>query len=151
MNIDPQPQNGGCLWLLLIPLAFMIGFFGLTVPMVGTVELKLEFAPPTPAPEPAVFSPYVIETAGISISGSQPARVTIEVSGYAPDGCDLPANVEVNRDGSTVVVTVYRMLSPAMICPAVIVPFERTIELGTFEPGRYTVIINNSLTLSFSI
>lgn len=150
MNIDPQPQNGGCLWLLLIPFALIFGFFGLTMP-VTTGEPPLIPVTPTPViDEPVFVSPYVIESASVIVRESFPPQVSIAVSGYAPDGCDFPMQIEQERSGSTIQINLYRLVPLAAMCPAVLVPLERTIDLGTLEPGSYTVNING-FVIQFSI
>lgn len=141
MNIDPQPQNGGCLWLLLIPLMFVFAFFSPPTPVTD-----VPLIPVTPTPvmdEPVFISPYVIESASAIVRESFPAQVSIAVTGYAPDGCDFPMQIEQRRSGNAIQIDIYRIVPLAAMCPAMIVPFERTIDLGTLEPGSYTVTIND--------
>jgi len=152
LNIDPQPQNGGCLWLL-VPLLFFFSIFGIR----SDAPIEQEPLPairPTPTPgsiaEPVFTSPHVIESVRVVIRESMPPQVALEVSGYVPDGCTFPTLIEQQRSGATITVDVYRLVPLAVMCPAVIVPYAQTIELGTFEPGSYTVDVNG-ISVSFTI
>jgi hypothetical protein len=65
------------------------------------------------------------------------------VSGYQPDGCDLPVIVEQRRDGNTVYVDIYRELPPDVFCTMQLVPYNDTIKLdGDFESGSYQINVN---------
>lgn len=146
MNIDPQPQNGGCLWLLLVPFMVIFGFFGVTTPVSDSqppIPVTFPTATPETITDPVFTSPHVIESVIVVIRESMPPQVAIEVSGYAPDGCEFPTLIEQRRNDETITVDIYRLVPLAAMCPAVIVPFSQTFELGTFEPGSYSVYIND--------
>jgi hypothetical protein len=70
----------------------------------------------------------------------------LNVSGYQPDGCQLPVLVEQRREGSTVYVQIYREVPLDMICTMQLVPYNDTIRLdGSFESGVYQITINGTV------
>lgn len=91
-----------------------------------------------------ILSPLVIENVDTIVMESYPYQVNIAVTGYQPDGCNFPIQVEQRRDGNTVVVNIYRELDLRAMCPQVITPYEETIRLdGGFESGSYTIQVND--------
>lgn len=91
------------------------------------------------------FQSYtIIESVDVVVMESFPMQVALTVKGAQPDGCELPVTVEQRREGNTVTVEIYREMSIAMICAAVLVPYEDTIQLeGGFDSGSYTFHIND--------
>ena len=118
-------------------------------------------SPPAAMP-PAVPDPIVIEAPGDAAMQavdavvesvevlrleSLPVQLQLIVTGYHPDGCEVPMVVEQQRDGNHVSVRLYRELPGDVMCPMVIVPFEETIKLeGGFETGTYTIDVNGFVT-----
>jgi inhibitor of cysteine peptidase len=92
-----------------------------------------------------MFKSYtVIENVDVLILESWPMQLHLQVTGYQPDGCEVPVIVEQRREGNEVFVDVYREMSAAMACPAVIQPYEAKIPLeGGFESGTYTIHVND--------
>lgn len=86
----------------------------------------------------------LIDSVDLLVMESFPMQVSLIVKGSQPDGCEVPVTVEQQREGSTVTVEIYRDMPLALICAAVLVPYEATIPLeGGFEPGSYTFHIND--------
>ena len=74
---------------------------------------------------------------------SYPMRISLEVRGEHPDGCDLPVHVSQSRAGNSVAVEVYREVPADMLCPMILRPYQDDIMLdGDFEAGRYTIRVN---------
>ena len=45
---------------------------------------------------------------------------------------------------SNVNLEIYRLGDPAMMCAAILIPYRETIMLdGNFEPGKYTITVND--------
>ena len=120
--------------------------------------------PATEAPDAALFlvNDYPIaelETATVSakdkvltnimsvdarVMESYPMRISLDVRGEHPDGCDLPAQVSQSRTGNTVTVEVYREVPADMLCPMILRPYHDDIMLdGDFESGSYTIRVNS--------
>jgi inhibitor of cysteine peptidase len=88
--------------------------------------------------------PTTIETVDVLVMESFPPQLSLQVTGYQPDGCDFPAQVEIRRDAetNTVYVQIFREMPLAVMCPASTIPYEASINLGSFDPGSYTIIVN---------
>ncbi|HLU08157.1 MAG TPA: hypothetical protein VK003_00685 [Oceanobacillus sp.] len=108
--------------------------------------VEQEVRPPTPptSGEETFRSYTVIESVDALLLESFPVQINLEVSGYQPDGCDFPVQVEQRREGSEVFVEIYRDVPLAVMCPAMLVGYEATIHLdGGFESGTYTIHVND--------
>jgi len=76
-------------------------------------------------------------------SESNPTRVSLDVEGEHPDGCEYPVIVSQSRRGNIVNVEVYREVPVDVFCPMILKPYRGTIALdGDFEPGEYTINVN---------
>lgn len=86
--------------------------------------------------------PMVIEAVDVLFLESFPPQVVIHVTGYQPDGCTYPVLVDETRDGNTITLDIYRILPPDIMCTMNIVGYEDSFNLGMFDPGTYTIIVN---------
>lgn len=89
--------------------------------------------------------PTVIETVDVLVMESFPPQLSLQVTGYQSDGCDFPAQVEIRREAetNTVYVQIFREMPLAVMCPSNIISYEASISLGAFDPGSYTIIVND--------
>jgi hypothetical protein len=88
----------------------------------------------------------VIETVDAMILESFPVQISLHVTGYQPDGCTFPVQVEQTRDGNTISVKIYRILPPDIMCTMQLVPYDENIRLdGGFESGEYTIDVNGTV------
>ena len=70
-------------------------------------------------------------------------RISLEVEGEHPDGCEYPVIVDQSRRGNTVNVSVYREVPADVVCPMILKPYRDTIRLESdFAPGEYTINVN---------
>ncbi len=121
---------------LLVGL-FMAFFFGVR----ADVPLPPE---PTPVTLPPTRSMTTIRDVQVIVLESSPMQVQLHVTGEQPDGCELPVQVDQQREGNTVTLSIYRDLPGDVFCPMVLQPYEDSIMLdGTFEPGDYVFIVND--------
>jgi hypothetical protein len=101
------------------------------------------------APDDAVGgrqSLTVIEKIETTVSATVPATVTLQVSGYHPDGCKFPVQVVQTRVDKTVTVKIFRIVPVDVMCTMQLNPYNDTITLeGTFESGDYTVDVNGTV------
>ncbi len=99
----------------------------------------------TPSTANGSFRSYTqIENVEALILESFPAQIQLNIVGAQPDGCDLPVIDEQQRAENTVTLEIYRLGDPAMMCAAMLIPYRETIKLdGSFEPGTYTIIVND--------
>ena len=86
----------------------------------------------------------VIENVEVLVQESFPMQLQLNVSGYHPDGCNYPVQIDQSRDGSTVTVHIYREVPADVMCTMNIVGYEETIQLeGSFEGGTVTIHVND--------
>ncbi|MCY4146659.1 MAG: hypothetical protein OXE95_08685 [Chloroflexi bacterium] len=79
----------------------------------------------------------------VSVTEDDPRRVTLNVAGEHPDGCELPVHVAQSREGSAVRVEIYRELPVDIVCPMILRPYQDTIQLdGAFAAGSYRIHVN---------
>lgn len=89
----------------------------------------------------------VIESVDVAVLESFPMQLSLTVSGYQPDGCDVPVQVEQEVNENTVVISIYRELPIDVMCPASIVPYEETIMVNAgFEGGTVEIRVNDFTT-----
>jgi hypothetical protein len=99
-----------------------------------------------PPVEETMRSLTVIETVDALLLESFPVQINLQVSGYQPDGCDYPVQVDQRREGGEVFVEIYREVPFGVMCPAVLRAYEGMISLeGGFEPGTYTIHVNDQV------
>lgn len=80
----------------------------------------------------------------VNVSETEPPRISLEVSGEHPDGCEYPVLVDQSRDGNTLNVEIYREVPADVFCPMILKPYQGTIELdGSFTNGSYTISVNS--------
>jgi hypothetical protein len=80
-------------------------------------------------PEPTRVD-HVIEDVELLVADGETA---LRVSGYQPDGCEFPVEVEVSYEKDWVIVEIYRDIPANVRCPDVIVPFDEIIPLEDFD------------------
>ena len=106
-------------------------------------EMTPTFTPPASGEE-TFRSLTVIDSVDALLLESFPVQINLQVSGYQPDGCDFPVQVEQRREGNEVFVDIYRNVPLAVMCPAVLVEYNESIHLeGGFESGTYTIHVND--------
>ena len=85
-----------------------------------------------------------IHAVDIRVMESYPMRISLEVRGEHPDGCDFPVHVRQSRADSDIKVEVYREVPADVFCPMILRPYEGTIHLdGDFDFGAYTISVND--------
>lgn len=86
--------------------------------------------------------PHTITDVQVLIAESFPVQVLLQITGYQPDGCTFPVQIDHIVEGRTVTVDIYRVLPIDIMCAAVIVDYNETLNLGSLPAGRYTFIVN---------
>lgn len=124
----------------------------LTLLFLGLVPVSVSTQPAIPtviypgdASSEAVMKSYTnIHEVDLLVMESNPPQVELHVRGEHPDGCQLPVQVTQHREGSTIIVEIFRDVPADMICPMMLQPYEGNIRLeGTFPQGRYTFRVND--------
>lgn len=79
----------------------------------------------------------------VKIEKSETTRVSLDVQGEHPDGCDFPVVVKQARQENSITVEVYREVPADVFCPMILKPYQDTIQLqGDFAPGEYIINVN---------
>lgn len=80
----------------------------------------------------------------VRVLESYPMRLSLDVDGEHPDGCDFPVIVGQSRRGNTIEIEVYREVPADVVCPMILKPYRDTIQVeGSFESGEYTIKVNS--------
>jgi len=100
--------------------------------------------------EPMSEGPVYINQMELQIMESDPIQVAVYLEGELPTPChQLQWRVgEPSSDGQ-IELEVYSTAPADVACIQVLEPFEQSIALGSFEGGRYTVIVNAEQVGSF--
>lgn len=84
-----------------------------------------------------------VDGLSINLMESFPVQVSVNISGYLPDGCTEIHEINTTRDGNTFNIEIItRRPSGDVFCTMAIVPFEETIKLDVqgLAAGTYTVV-----------
>jgi inhibitor of cysteine peptidase len=83
---------------------------------------------------------------------SFPVQVSVEVTGYLPDGCTNIDNVNTTKDGDTFYVEIGTIRPRDALCTQALVPFTKSVPLDVYglEKGIYNVDVNGK-TASFEL
>jgi hypothetical protein len=93
-----------------------------------------------------------VEDAGVKVLPGSPAQVLLTVSGNKPTPCHEPRLQVSPPDASnTLQAQAYSVVDPNMICITVLKPFTAEFPLDPLPPGDYTLVLNDQLTLEFSV
>ena len=138
----------GWIVVLLLILSSCLGIeLEFVEPPMQAPPARPDVAPPTPVPTEAPLdaqrSAILVDAVEPLLLESFPVQIHLQVTGMYPTGCTGSVTVAQAREGATVRVELYQLLSPGVHCPAVLRPYRETIALeGGFEPGTYTIIVN---------
>jgi len=91
-----------------------------------------------------------VQTVDVLIAESSPPQGSAHVSAIIPDSCTKAREPEISRDGSTITVTIIGERPEGVACAQVISSYDKSIPLGTLDPGRYTLHVNN-VTKDFEV
>jgi inhibitor of cysteine peptidase len=91
-----------------------------------------------------VEEPASIEDIQVVIRESFPVQVNVIVHGEFPDACIENVIVKTQREGSTYIINIIRLLPADAICGEVITPFDKIIQLEVIrlKAGAYVVSVN---------
>lgn len=84
-----------------------------------------------------------IEGLSVNLMESFPVQVSVNLTGYLPDGCTEIYEIKASKDGDTFTIEIVtRRPSGDVFCTMAIVPFEETVKLDVegLSAGTYTVV-----------
>jgi hypothetical protein len=91
-----------------------------------------------------------VQTVDVLIAESFPPQISAHVTAIIPDSCTKAREPEISRDGSTITVTLTGERPEGVLCAQVISTYDKSIPLGTLNPGHYTLHVNN-VTKEFDV
>lgn len=98
-----------------------------------------------PRPGDAAWTrgPVYLDAAELIIRESAPPQIAVRLQGSLPTPChQLRAVIPAPDAERRIAIEVYAVSDPDALCVQMLAPFEATLELGTFAPGTYTVLVN---------
>jgi inhibitor of cysteine peptidase len=86
-----------------------------------------------------------VDEIDVMLLESFPVQVNVRVQGNLPDGCTYLDEIEEQREGNTITVTIWTVRDPEAMCTMALVPFEEVISLDAegLPAGEYTVVVQD--------
>jgi inhibitor of cysteine peptidase len=106
------------------------------------VDNVLEMEPVTGGEGVLIGSDAVAESMSVMIMESYPVQVSVELSGYLPDGCTTIREVGSSRNGDTFTIQIATQRPDGDVaCTMALVPFNERVDLEVegLPAGEYTV------------
>lgn len=93
-----------------------------------------------------------VDNVQVLIMESFPVQVSVEVTGFLPDGCTNIDNVNTTKDGDTFYVKIGTIRPRDALCTQALVPFTKSVPLDVYglKKGVYNVDVNGK-TASFEL
>ncbi|WP_321419635.1 hypothetical protein [uncultured Methanomethylovorans sp.] len=93
-----------------------------------------------------------VDTVQALVMESFPVQVSVEATGYLPDGCTTIGNVTTKKGGNTFYVEISTVRPRDALCTQALVPFTESMPLNVtgLEKGVYIVDVNGQ-TASFEL
>lgn len=95
-----------------------------------------------PSGSGVIVAPLQIEKLDVLVAESFPPMVSARVVAIIPDSCTTAREPEVSRQGRQISVRLLGERPAGRMCAQVIREHEQSIPLGAFDPGEYTVTVN---------
>jgi len=107
---------------------------------------------PRPGDEALARGGVFLDAASLLVQGSNPAHYVLSLKGNLPTPCHT-LRVKVNPPDARnqIMIEVYSLSDPNIMCAEVLKPFEQTVDLGGFPIGHYTVFVNGSQVGEFDV
>jgi inhibitor of cysteine peptidase len=91
-----------------------------------------------------IYGEAMVESVDIMILESFPVQVNLLARGYLGDGCTYINEIQQERDGNAIQVSITTIRDADMMCTQALVAFEERIPLNVYglAAGTYTVSVN---------
>lgn len=84
------------------------------------------------------------ESVDLISDGNDPVQIMLHISGYLPTPChELRVYVPPPDDENNIIVEMYSVAEPEVICAQVLRAFDVTIEMGNYPRGGYLIWVND--------
>jgi hypothetical protein len=91
-----------------------------------------------------------LDSAELLIMESYPLQFMLVLQGSLPTPCNqLRVSVSPPDAENKIVIDVYSLRDPALMCTEVIQPFSENVPLGSFPAGKYTLWVNGEKVAEF--
>jgi hypothetical protein len=127
----------------------LLALFGLIAFVACGQEDPANSASPTGEPTMSTVK-LQVQTVEVLIAESFPPQIFAHVTAIIPDSCTKAREPEINHDGSTITVTLTGERPDGVLCAQVISTYDKSIPLGTLDPGHYTLHVND-VTQGFDV
>ncbi len=112
--------------------------------------LKFDDTIPRPADSSLLRENAYIESTDLLTMESYPLQFMLTVKGELPTPCNqLRVEVRPPDADNKILVDVYSLVEPDIMCAEVIQPFSQNIPLGSFPSGHYTLWVNGEKVAEF--
>lgn len=110
----------------------------------ATATVREPSATPPPLEPGRRREPAPIEALSVRIAESSPPQVFVDVTTGLPGGCARFDSAVVSRAGSVITLTMWNtMPTGSVACTAIYGYMRHTVALGAFQPGTYTLRVND--------
>jgi hypothetical protein len=110
----------------------------------ATPTVREPSATPPPLEAGRQREPAPIEALSVRIAESSPPQVFVDVTTGLPGGCARFDSAVVTRAGAVITLTMWNsMPSGPVACTAIYGYLRHTVALGAFDPGTYTLRVND--------
>jgi hypothetical protein len=93
-----------------------------------------------------------IDSAEVVLMESDPVQIRLLLQGNLPTPChQLRAEVSPPDDQNRIMVDVYSLVDPEVVCTQVLEPFEAGIPLGAYVEGDFSVSVNGDQVGTFDL
>jgi hypothetical protein len=112
-------------------------------PDVGSIPSPLGTVP---GEDKMMRGQVFLDSVAIMVQESSPQQYEIRVGGSLPTPCHLlRASLSGPDAKHQIQVELYSLVKPGVVCTQVLQPFDAQIPLGRYQPGKYTVWVNDKL------
>ena len=92
----------------------------------------------------------MIDSSRLIFTTDEPVQVELILSGYLPTPChELRVQIPEPDEDGNIMIEIYSLTEPDILCEQVLRSFHETIILGTYPRGSYLVWINGGVVGNF--
>lgn len=115
-----------------------------------TPPLKFDNTIPRHGDEDLIRGAVFVDFVDLLVMESYPLQFTLVIAGNLPTPCNqLRVNINPPDEENKIIVDVYSLSAPDVMCAEVLQPFSQNIPLGSFPSGHYTIWINGEKVAEF--
>jgi hypothetical protein len=106
---------------------------------------------PIPGEEKMIRGEVFFDKQEVSLMESNPVQVVLHLVGSLPTPCHyLRGGVTPPDSQGRIILDMYSLVEGVKVCTQVLQPFDVSINLGSFSPGKYSIWVNGGLVGEFT-